>query len=84
MMDKILVSLFVPSVQENFDLFVPSDLEIGTLSSVLANAVHDLSNGRYCVSEKERLIITFPDAVLNPEKTLSEYGVNDGAKLMLI
>lgn len=83
-MEKILVSLFVPSVQEKYDLFVPADLEIGTLSSVLANGVHDLCNGRYCVSEKEMLLRTSPDAVLNPNKTLSEYDINDGTGLILI
>lgn len=83
-MDKILVSLFVPSVQEKYDLFVPSDLDIGSLASTLANAVQDLCNGRYSVSEKERLIRLSPDASLDPSKTLSEYGIDDGTGLMLI
>lgn len=83
-MEKILVSLFVPAVQEKYDLFVPSDLEIGTLSSVLANAIHDLSNGRYSVSEKEMLLRTFPDAVFDPNKTLFEYDIGDGTELILI
>ncbi len=83
-MKKILVSLFVPAVQEKYDLFVPSELEIRALSSVLANAICDLCNGRYCVSGKERLLRKSPDAVLNPDKTFSEYGINDGTELILI
>ena len=83
-MEKILINLFVPSVQEKYDLFVPSDLEIGVLTGILANGVRDLCNGRYCISEKEMLIKTSPDVVLNPKKTLSEYDVNDGVKLVLI
>lgn len=83
-MDKILVSLFVPLVQEKYDLFVPVDLDVGSLTSVLANSVQDLCNGRYSVSGKERLIRTLPDAVLDPLKTFSEYDINDGTELMLI
>lgn len=83
-MEKILVNLFVPSVQEKYDIFVPSNLEIGVLVSVLANGVQDLCNGRYCQSEKEMLIRLSPDIVLNPHKTLSYYDIKDGARLVLI
>lgn len=83
-MDKILISLFVPSVQEKYDLFVPVDLEIGILAGILANGVHDLCDGRYCVSGKEMLIRTAPDAVLNPKKTLADYDINDGVGFILI
>lgn len=83
-MEKILINLSVPSVQENYDVFVPSDLEIGTLVCVLASGVQDLCNGRYSISEKEMLIRTSPDAVLNPNKTLSDYDIDDGTRLVLI
>lgn len=83
-MEKILINLEVPSVKKNFDVFVPPDLEIKELCGVLSNGVYELCNGRYGISGNEMLIRVVPPALLNPEKSLMEYCVNDGAKLILL
>ena len=83
-MEKTLINLFVPSVQEEYDLFAPSDLKVSELVSVLAIGVEDLSNGHYSISNKEKLLRTNPDAVLNPQKSLRESGVKNGTRLIMI
>ena len=83
-MEEILISIEVPSIQERYDIFAPDDLQIGKLSEVLANGVRDLSNGRYGKSGKEMLMRLAPDRLLDPSKTLRDYGVGNGAHLMLL
>ena len=83
-MEEILVNVEVPSIQENYDIFVPADLQIAVLADVLANGVRELTNGRYGRSGKEMLLRLAPDILLDPEKRLRDYGVGDGARLMLL
>ena len=83
-MEKILVGLFVPAVNRHMDLFVPQNSRIGSLTEILAKGVSDLSDGRYCVSGCELLSLKDPDALLNPALTLADYGIQDGAQLILM
>ena len=55
-MEKTLINLYVPSVQEEYDLFAPADMKIRELVGVLAIGVKDLSNGHYRISNKEMLL----------------------------
>lgn len=82
-MRKTLIGLYVPAAQERFDLLVPADLNIETLSSLLISGVTELCNGRYIPSRQGMLTLRNPDMLLHPEKTLADYGIEDGAQLVL-
>jgi len=77
------VGLYVPAVQQHFDLLVPGDLEIGSLAELLANGVAELCEGCYTPMERAMLTLQFPETLLHPSKTLASYGIEDGAQLVL-
>lgn len=83
-MSKILVRLSVPALGDEFDLFVPPNLKIRLLTGILAKGVSELSRGRYNLSGEEMLNQRMPNRLLDPGKTLAEYGVEDGADLVLL
>lgn len=83
-MEKKLIGLYVPAVQERFDLLVPSDLDVASLTALLTNGVEELCTGRYSPSHQELLSLRNPDRLLHPRKTLGDYGVENGAQLVLI
>ncbi len=83
-MDKVLICLLVPPAKRSFDLFVPMDLDIGTLTRVIADGVEELCRGYYVSSHEEMLSRKDPDLLLNPFRTLASYGVRDGAVLVLL
>lgn len=82
-MEKKLISLYVPAAQEKFDVFVPIDVEIATLTELMADGVDELCGGRYNRSREEMLTQKNPDMLLRPEKTLADYGIEDGEELVL-
>ena len=55
-MQKMILKLFIPSINEYFDISAPADLEIGVLTSVLAEATEEMFPGRYKVSHQEILL----------------------------
>ena len=83
-MDKSLVGLSIPAISQQYDFFVLPSTVIGVLTGVLAKGVAELSDGRYQVSGKEMLILREPDMLLNPAMTLADYGVQDGAQLVML
>lgn len=83
-MEKRLIGLYVPAVQERFDLLVPMDLDIAVLTKLLVNGVEEICEGRYAPSHQEMLSMRYPDILLHSGKTLADYGVEDGAQFVLI
>lgn len=83
-MAKILISLRAPAVSTTFDVFVPNDLDIGTLTTVLASAISESGDINYTKSGNEMLMQVDPDLLLNPRLKLEDYGFKDGVTLLLV
>lgn len=82
-MNKLLITLEIPSMGESFDLFAPGFLEIGMLIPLLTEAVAELSGHRFTPSGQELLCSEKGKTLFCPDRTLGEYGVKNGDRLML-
>ncbi|MBQ5397826.1 MAG: EsaB/YukD family protein [Ruminococcus sp.] len=83
-MNKILIKLFVPAANLFFDILAPADLVIEELIKVLANGVNYMSDGAYAPSGGETLSQREPEVLFDPSFTLADYGVHNGAELIMI
>lgn len=83
-MDKVLVGIHVPSAKAVSDAFVPLDIQISELTVMLSDGFHELTNGKYEISNLEMLSLEDPRQLLNPLFTLRDYSVQDGMQLYLI
>lgn len=82
-MEKKLVGLYVPAIQKSFDILVPADLAISALTELLSKGVSELCSGRYIFFNQKLMTLRDQDILLRPEKTLADYGIGDGAQLVL-
>ncbi len=83
-MEKTLINLYVPSIKEEYDIFVPMNIQIADLMAALTEGVRSMSNERYSISGDEVLVRTEPNAVLDPHKTMYECAVTNGLRLVMI
>lgn len=82
-MQKVIIGLYVPAIQEKFDVYVPLDMQIDQLLHLLAKGVAELSGGHYIPSKQGFLTQKEPDRTLRADKTLEDYGLGDGSQLVL-
>ena len=82
-MRKTLVGLFIPAAQQHFDLLAPSDLKLGMMTELMLKGGAELCEGWYSRSQTGMLTLKDPDMLLHPDKTLADYGIEDGAQLVL-
>lgn len=83
-MEKVLINLSVPALEQQYDLFVPQDVPIKKVIEIVVNGICDLSNNRYQTSGIEMLMTDRYDLPLRPDHYLFEYGIRDGEVLYLI
>lgn len=82
-MEKILITLKIPSVQMEQDVMIPDFLTVKEIIKLLTEAVADLTQNMYIPSGEEVLCREVPDMVLNERYTLQDYGVEHGETLYL-
>ena len=82
-MDQKLVNLFVPALQQSFDLIVPTSVSVEILTGWLTKCVHELSEGKYIISGQEKLCTKNPDVLLKENQTLAECCIINGTHLVL-
>lgn len=82
-MEKILVSVYVVSLQARFDLFIPMMLTMQELAQLIANGLVELTSGRYEASGKEMLCLKEPPMLLHQQRTPADFGLRNGDELVL-
>ena len=83
-MNKVLVKICVPAAGDSFDMFVPVDIPIKDVGRVMADGVVEITNGKYITSGLEQMCMKDPTGLLDPTRSLQDYGVRGGAEIYLI
>lgn len=82
-MNKILITLVVPMIDKEYDIFIPISKKIFVAKKLLIEAVNELSEGHYPIKEKCTLLsdlgIPFDD-----EKTIKDSKIKNGDRIILI
>lgn len=82
-MDKILVTIYVPSIDKEYDLFIPIKFQISEVLNSIQDSIVDLSNGAYKKKDKVFLYNSLGFAI-NPKNNVRNSGITNGEKLCLI
>ena len=83
-MSKVLVEIYVPAISEHFDVFIPVDVPIRDVTKVITDGVVEVTNELYVASNCEQLCLKEPAGLLDPLRTLEDYGVKIGMQLYLV
>lgn len=74
-MNKVLVEIYVPAVQETFDVFIPDKVPFHQMLEGITQVVANLTEDKYLAA---------PDAVLCDGKTGAVYDINMNARELLL
>ena len=82
-MNKILIFIEVPSIEQNFDLFIPINKKVGTVKKYIVQTIKELSGG--ILKDKD---YTFYDidtgAKYGNNVFVKDSGIKNGARIILI
>lgn len=82
-MDKILVEVYVPIMEDKYDVFIPINKNIQSVIQLLNKAIYDLTNGLYSI--KSTLICDKnTGAIYDMNKTVKDSGLKNGSKILLV
>lgn len=83
-MNKILVILHVPALNEQFEVLLPSFLTVEKTIQLLTEALSDLSQKRFVKSANTLLCVAGGRAPLSFVSTICECGIQQGDHLYML
>ncbi len=84
MKNKVLVELFVPSIDEVFNLYLPVNRKIGNIIGLLNKSLFELTNGAFVGDEKTCLYNRMTGEQYRMDIILRETNIRHGASLILL
>ena len=81
-MKKILVTIYVLSLQQEFDVFIPIAMDMQEVISLIQESIVKLSKGNY---QKKDNVILFDEngKIINPNNKVKFSGLNNGFKVIM-
>lgn len=83
-MNKILVSVKVPTIEEEYDLFIPIGEKMSEILLLIQKSINELSDGYYVVNENANLYDSINGKVINKNNIVKFSGLKNGSKVILL
>lgn len=83
-MDKVLVSVRVPAMDETYDMFLPESSPMYEVQELIKKAVSTLSHGQYIAGRDSILCFGNNGGIININLSARELGIRNGSRLILI
>ncbi len=77
-MNKILVTIYIPLLDEDYDIFIPINKKVGTVKNTFVSSVKNLIQKNYQLLNKQ------DNKVIDDNVYVKNSGIQNGSKLILL
>ena len=84
MNNKVLVKLYVPTLEKKYALFLPAYRKIGEICSLIAKRLTEISNGYYQITNFEHLYNRNNGSMYNEALLLKNTNIRNGTELVFM
>ncbi len=82
--NNILVKLYVPTIEESYEIWIPVNETINTIITLLENSIKDLSKGYFCPTSTLSLYDKESGKKYSKNLTIAETNIRNCSELILI
>ncbi len=83
-MNKILVKVYVPMLEEQYDILIPINRRIYNVVKLITKAIYELSNGYYEPKNKPVLYDKITAIPYDDNLSIRESNIRNGTELILL
>lgn len=82
--NKILIELYIPLIEKNYDLYIPINKRIGTIKKLVEEGLTDLTDNDYVIKENSNFYSKETGEVYNVNLAVRETDLKNGSRIILI
>lgn len=82
-MNKLLISVEVPSIEQKFDLFIPINKKMGTIKKYIIKSIQELSGG--ILTNKNYMFFDIDTGMkYGNDVYVKDSGIKNGARIIIV
>lgn len=82
--NKILLEVYIPSIEKEYDIFVPVNKKIGTIKKMIEIGIKDLTDDVYSISKDTNLYSKDTGNMYDVNVSLIDTDLKNGSRVILI
>lgn len=82
--NKILIELEIPLIEKKYDIFIPINKKIGTIKSLIEQALVELTDKAYEIREDTNLYSKENGTIYDVNKTVRDTDLKNGSRVILL
>lgn len=82
--NKILLEVYIPSIEKEYDIFVPVNKKIGTIKKMIEAGIKDLTDDVYSISDDTNLYSKDTGNMYDVNVKLIDTDLKNGSRIILI
>ncbi|PKM57232.1 MAG: methyltransferase [Firmicutes bacterium HGW-Firmicutes-3] len=83
-MNKVLLEVFVPAGNKNYDIYVPENLKVFEANQLIVKLLNELSEGVFKFDDQALLCERSNGSPISMYKTIRMVGLKNGSSVMLL
>ncbi len=83
-MNKMLVIVYVPVIDETYNIFIPINKKVGTIKNVIISTISELSETNISVLQNMKLYDKETGSILNNNVYVKASEIKNGSELILL
>lgn len=84
MKNKVLVELFVPTIDEIYNLYLPVNRKIGNIIALINKSLSEITNGEFIGNEQTMLYNRSTGEMYTANVFLRDTNIRNGSSLVLL
>ena len=82
--NKILVELEIPLIEKEYDLFIPINKKVGTIKSLIEQALVELTENAYIIKDDANLFSKDTGMMYDVNDTIRDTDLKNGSRIILL
>lgn len=83
-MNKILVLVYIPEIEQEYDVYIPINKKVGTIKKYLISSVEEFNDGNVSNIENLKLYDKENSMLYDNNTLVKDSGIKNGTKLILM
>lgn len=83
-MNKLLVLVYVPRLEQEYDILIPINKKVGTIKQIIINSIYELSDGSLEQKGSFQLVDKETGRKYENDVYVKDSGILNGTKLILL
>ena len=84
MMNKVLIKLYVPTLGENYDIYIPVNEMVWKVNRLIVKLISDMSNDNFNIDKDYALINIDTGMIYNNNDLIINTDIRNASRLLLV